>query len=207
MRPAAIASRKPGAVVARGLRPDLQHLAESVHGVAQLDRLLDGVRHRLLDVHVLARGHGVDGDLRVPMVRRGDQHGVDVVAIQEVPIIERAVGAADPFCPVQPPLVNIAHRGDLHVIVVGPLHQLSEMAGAHSAAADDAKADAIVRAERRRARQAWNHERPAGDSRCDLEEAAARNKRVAHRTIPVGEGSAGRAKRATPILSCAESGL
>ncbi len=38
------------------------------------------VRQRFFDVHVLARGAGVDRHGHVPVIRRGDEHGVDVLA-------------------------------------------------------------------------------------------------------------------------------
>ena len=41
---------------------DLKNLPRLLHRVAQLDRLLDRVCHRLLDVHVLAGVHRVDGN-------------------------------------------------------------------------------------------------------------------------------------------------
>ena len=120
MRPAWIAScGLPAAVVARGLRPDLQHLAVPLDRVAQLDGLLDGVRHRLFDIDVLAGRHGVDGDLAVPVVGRGDQHGVDVVAFEQLAIVEIAFAAADVLGSRETPLIDIANGDDLQIVGLG----------------------------------------------------------------------------------------
>src|SRR5436853_410292 len=53
--------------------------------------LFDGERQRLLAVDVLTLAHGVDGAEGVPVVRRGDQDGVDVLIV--VQFAEVAVGA------------------------------------------------------------------------------------------------------------------
>ena len=44
-----------------------------------------GVRGGLLDVDVLARLAGAEGDRGVPVVRRGDEHRVDRLVVQQVP--------------------------------------------------------------------------------------------------------------------------
>src|SRR5207245_8037236 len=84
----------PEAVVAGALRADLQDLLRAPDAVAQLDGLLDGVRHRLLDIDVLARLQGVDRDLRVPMVRRGDEDRINIVSVDDLAIVEVAVALA-----------------------------------------------------------------------------------------------------------------
>ena len=60
--------------IAAGLLGDLDH------GLA----LGDGQRQRLLAVDVLALAHGVDGDQGVPVVGRGDDDGVDVLAVEQL---------------------------------------------------------------------------------------------------------------------------
>ena len=59
---------------------------ETLH---HLQRFGDGVRHGLLAVDVLAGLHGGDGDGRVPVVGGGDQDGVDVLAVEHLPIVAR----------------------------------------------------------------------------------------------------------------------
>ena len=48
-----------------------------LRGVHDRASLADGHRHRLLEEHVLAGTARLDGHLRVPVVRYGDQHAVD----------------------------------------------------------------------------------------------------------------------------------
>ena len=52
----------------------------------------DGVRERLLDKHVLARLAGLDGGQRVPVVRRGHHHGVEIFALQQLAEIVELFG-------------------------------------------------------------------------------------------------------------------
>ena len=47
----------------------------------------DGVRRRLLDVDVLAGRDRVDRLLAVPVIGRGDEHGVDVLAIEDAAVV------------------------------------------------------------------------------------------------------------------------
>ena len=74
------------------------------------------VRERLFDIHVLAGGAGVDRHRHVPMVGRGDQHGVDVLAVQQLAIVlggERRRSAS--FLPGRQVLVpHVADGGDPH---------------------------------------------------------------------------------------------
>ena len=48
-----------------------------LRGVHDRAALADGHRHRLLEEHVLPGAARLDGHLRVPVVRHGDQHAVD----------------------------------------------------------------------------------------------------------------------------------
>src|SRR5687767_12364399 len=93
--------------------------------------------------------HRVDGDLRVPVIRRGDEDGIDIVPFQELPIICIALAFAHFLRPGKATPVNIGYGEDFNVIGVASLHQAVEMVRAHTAATDNAKADAIVGAEDR----------------------------------------------------------
>ena len=69
------------------LRAELDDTLRRLVGAERLDGPLDGVGQRLLDVDVLAGSHGVDQHLAVPMIRRRDEDGVDIVAIEDTPVI------------------------------------------------------------------------------------------------------------------------
>ena len=58
------------------------------HGAA----FADGVRQRLLHEHVLARLAGLDGGQRVPVVRRGHHHGVEIFALQQLSEVVVRIG-------------------------------------------------------------------------------------------------------------------
>ena len=62
--------------------------------VTMARRLLDAVGQRLLAIDVLAGLAGQDGDDRVPVVGRGDDDRVDVLAIED--LAEVAVGLGRP---------------------------------------------------------------------------------------------------------------
>src|SRR5207244_1295923 len=53
------------------------------HGPA----LGDGEAERLLAVDVLARLAGVDGDQGVPVIRRGDDHRIDVLEVEQLAVV------------------------------------------------------------------------------------------------------------------------
>jgi hypothetical protein len=66
------------------------NLQDAVHGAGGLDHLRPiavQMNHWLLAIHVLARLHRVDGSLLVPMVRGGDEDGVDVLARKDLAVI------------------------------------------------------------------------------------------------------------------------
>ena len=58
------------------------------HGAA----FADGVGQRLLDEDVFAGLAGVDGGQRVPVVRRGHHHGVEIFALQQLAEIVELLG-------------------------------------------------------------------------------------------------------------------
>ncbi len=79
-------------VVAPLLGADLDDPAGLLGDLAELLALVDGQRQRLLAVDVLARPHGVDADLGVPVVGRADDDGVDILAIEELAVVLVDVG-------------------------------------------------------------------------------------------------------------------
>ena len=74
----------------------LQDAVVGIDGPQDFDRLVDVVRQRLFAIDVLAGPQGGQGDEGMPMVGRGDAHGVDVVAADD---LAEVVAAAQPPCP------------------------------------------------------------------------------------------------------------
>ena len=62
----------------------LQDALIATHGVDEGERLVDVVGERLFTIDVFASIQCSDGDEGVPMVRRGDDDGVDVLALQQL---------------------------------------------------------------------------------------------------------------------------
>ena len=153
---AAVADRPLGlpiAVVGGGVGADLQHFLVTADLVAQLDRLLDRVRHRLFAVDMLARFERIAGDLGVPVVGRGDQHGVDIVTLEDFAIVAVTFRLRDRLGPRDSPPINVADGDDLDVVGLGPLHQPGNVTGPLPADADHSHANAIIGADCRRRRQ------------------------------------------------------
>ncbi|OQC03267.1 MAG: hypothetical protein BWX80_02871 [Candidatus Hydrogenedentes bacterium ADurb.Bin101] len=70
----------------------------------------------LLDIHILAGITGMNRLQRVPMVRRGNDHRIDVVTIQHLPVIPVKRGRTEGFLPtLQGNAMNIAKRDDFSV--------------------------------------------------------------------------------------------
>ena len=72
--------------------------------------------HRLLAVHILARLHRVHRSLLVPVVRRRDNHRIDVLTRQHLPVVARRkhVPAPQLLAPRQPAVVAVRHRHQPH---------------------------------------------------------------------------------------------
>ena len=101
-------------MVAPLLRPDLDDAAGLLGDPADLLALVDGQGHRLLAVDVLARPHGVDADLRVPVVGCADDHGVDILAVEDLTIIlvDVRLILADATVGIDRPGVALVHVAD-----------------------------------------------------------------------------------------------
>jgi hypothetical protein len=102
--------------------------------------LLDRVGHGLLDQHVLARLEGVDGDLRVRPQRHRDQHGVDILALEQLPVVGVPLGVriVQALRDVEPLLevrgIDVADGNEPDEVRVAVLHQHPSL----SAGPDDA---------------------------------------------------------------------
>ena len=112
-------------------------------------RLEDVVRARLLDVDVLACLAGPDRLQRVPVIRRGNRHGVDVLALEHLAEVRVHRRSADAFRVERIHLV--ADVGFVHIAEPGDLHVLHRSPRAHVRAASpaqtgDADPDGVIRA-------------------------------------------------------------
>ena len=167
--------RLPVAVVGGALHAHLELPSQPARRVPHLDRLLDGEGHWLLAVDVFARLHRVDRDLRVPVVRRGDDHGIDVLPLEELPVVLEGFALADGGIGPGPLSKDIADRRQPDVSRLH-LDELPDVAAPHAASADHRKDDPVTRsllldggglprndAERQRARGGLAEELAAGD--------------------------------------------
>ncbi len=60
------------------LNADLHDSFALARLAGDLRRLLDRMRHRLLDIHILAARERLKSNRRVPVVGSGDEYGIDV---------------------------------------------------------------------------------------------------------------------------------
>ena len=125
--------------------------ANLADGVALPDCIADSKafrqvqRHRLLQIDVLARLAGGDGDQRVPVWRSGNDNRVEVFLLQH--LAEIAVAFASVFellhHRVAAGFPGIAGAGDDHI---GLTRAGAEIGAPHAAATDEAEVNAAVRA-------------------------------------------------------------
>ena len=130
--------------------PHLQHAPRLLDDILQLGGLVDGVRHRLLEIHVLARQDGRPRDGVVQVIGDHDHHAVDVGAgKQRAVVTTRALGARLRLRVVHARLPDVAHLHEVDVALpVAPGKEAApqQVLELH-AAADEAEPDAIVGAE------------------------------------------------------------
>ena len=143
------------AVLRAGLE-DARVAADGVHHVAPFT---NGERHRLFAIDVLACLRGVDCLQRVPVVRRGDDHRVNVWPGQQLAVVvdarAMAIGSraalrrADvvrlTHALLAADAVHVAHGDQLCLLVA---REDVQMPAAHGAAANQADIDALVRRDR-----------------------------------------------------------
>lgn len=137
--------------------------------------------HRLLAVDILAGVHGVDGRLLVPVVGRGNEHGIHVLAGENLTIVARGEqGRAPALAAVlQAAGVAVGNGDQLHT------RNLQRDAGVIlplAAGTDQRQADAIVGGDsgrhfccrfRSQGVQAWSGNRGCGKQSGCAEKAAA----------------------------------
>ncbi len=129
---------------------DLQHAAGLLHEVVQPGGFVDRVRHRLLEVHVLARQQGRPRDGIVQVIGHDDDDAVDVGAREQGLVVASA--ALGPGLRLRVLHARLPDVADLHELDVplpfAPRQEPStqQVLELH-AAADEAESNAIVGAE------------------------------------------------------------
>ena len=95
-------------------------------------------------IDIFARVHGVDGDLRVPVVGGADDHGVDVRAREHFAVVAAGEYLISPalFRARQPAFVDVRGGYDLDAILG---ERGDGVFGAHAARADQRNLDPVVR--------------------------------------------------------------
>ena len=127
----------------------LQYATRLPDQFRQLRGLLDGVRHRFLQVHILAGPQRLAGDGVVQVIRHCHYHAVDLRLLQDLPVIAVSFGSHRLLlCILQPRFPDIAHCRNLEVVLLGfaPAIVANQALAPHSAA-DQRHVDAVVRAE------------------------------------------------------------
>ena len=140
------------------------------------------------------------------MVGRGDDDGVDVLALKHVAIVAIGLDAAAGRLGggFQTTLVNVADCGDGHLAFPAKLHHVVQMDGAHAADADHADDEPFIRPRNAATRERDGRNDPRnGNGRCragklpprEIESAAHRDSPVVAltsrpgRSIPAREGA------------------
>ena len=102
---------------ADALAADLEDPLVPIDRGDDVEALVDRVGHRLLDVDVLAGRHRVDRHPAVPVIRRGDEDGVDGPVVEQPPVVvdDGGLAAGPGPAPFGPAAVGVAQRDDLGV--------------------------------------------------------------------------------------------
>src|SRR5262249_6265522 len=162
---------------ADALAADLQDAPGLLHRGDDAEAFVDLLDHGLLDVDVLARFHRIGGDARVPVIRRADDHRLDVRPCEHLAIVARGEDLAAP---------DLLRAGEAAVVDVGDRRELdardaqraARIGRSLSARADERDAGTIARRRLRlrlqlvRAKDRWDG-RHAADRR-RLQEVAPR---------------------------------
>ena len=104
------------------LGADLDDPSGLATGLTDLPALLDRQRHRLLAVDILAGLHGFDGDLGVPVIGGRDMDNVDLLVVEDRPVVgvdgrlSSGPGLDDPGGQFASGGVGVAHRDVISVL-------------------------------------------------------------------------------------------
>ena len=138
-----LASRKRGEAAA--LCADLDDAVGGADGIDDAVAFFNGVAERLFDIDVFAGADGVDEHSGVPMVRCGDDDGVDGFVVEELSVVflTLGTGGGDLEACLDVWRVDVADRGDLEA----DFFELAGQEAAATAGTDEAEVGAAVCAE------------------------------------------------------------
>ena len=128
------------------MQPGLANPPVPLHRLDHRAPFRDAQRGGLLDIDILPGLAGVDGLQGVPVVGRGDDHGVHVLQLEELAVVLEPLGVGADLLrgKVEVGLVDVADGDDLSVALLEKGVQHLVAAVAH---ADEAEAHAVVGAE------------------------------------------------------------
>ena len=159
---------------------DLHDTVRLSHDLKRLHHRLEGVRERLLEVDVLTGIDGVDEHRTVPVIRRRDQHGVDIVSLEQLPVVlgrrDRSTGLGrrhNLHALVEVVFADVADRDELGVRL--PQEQAHDVP-ATAAGSDEREANPVVGALRTRPRgrrRGTGHSRYTGSPCREIDEFAS----------------------------------
>ena len=143
------------------LRAGLETRARAAHGFGQDQALRDVLRAGLLAIHVLAGLGGIHGGRRMPVGPGGDQHGIDIVAVEQFAKVAIHVAVLIAVLLVGHLLdrdaARFLHVADGHELDVLLFQEAAQVVGAAVADADAADARSVRWGPRRRRgpRRSW----------------------------------------------------
>ncbi|MPN43227.1 hypothetical protein SDC9_190786 [bioreactor metagenome] len=116
--------------------------------IINLERFVQVTGHRFLAIDVLARLERIDGHLRVNRIMGSDQDGIQIFALEHLPIVDVHIGIGQPGLFLRPVPAFVKHLGcshDLGVVLVGFLVDAQIMVLADTSAhADHANINPVV---------------------------------------------------------------
>src|SRR4029453_584355 len=106
------------------------------------------------------------------MIGRGDKYCIDIIPFQQASVVRKALAFADLLGAIDPPLIDVAHGGDLDVLGFAFLRKAADMPRSHPADPDDSNANAVARADRAQSSRRAEHGSASGEGGT-LQESAA----------------------------------
>ncbi len=145
-----VTMRKIGLRLRTPLRTHLNRHLVVMRGTHHRRAFLDRAARRFLHVHMFAGLARMDHLHGVPMIGSRNHHRIDVLALDDIPVVAIRHDARSKLLQriAQPIFIHIAHRRHVHVAGVDkPFHVVHVVAG-HSARADKRDRQPFVRARR-----------------------------------------------------------
>src|SRR5947207_13926365 len=81
------------------------------------------------------------------MIRCRDEHGVNILTFEQFPVVGITLALTNTFGARETALVNVGGGNHFDIVRVTAFDEAAEVTSAHAAAANDCKADAIVRSQ------------------------------------------------------------